>query len=210
MLDGLAGVSCGGAITSGFEAPSDLSALAGNFRINLLFQPAVYQRFLAPTTTPPSPGSPIDLANLTLRFSPTMPYSDAWTEKNDRLHKATPIALPFDSIPVSRFTQIGDEGDVDFYRFQAQAGQAIVAEILSSQLDTVLGFFNRDSGQLLAVDDDSGPGPLSRIQLTIPADGEYAVAVSTFPDFGFSGDGSGTGRYVLRVAPAPPVTTTQQ
>jgi hypothetical protein len=210
MLDGLAGVSCGGAITSGFEAPSDLSALADRFRINLLFQPAVYERFFAPTTTPPSPGSPNDLANLTLRFTPTTPFSDAWSEKNDSLHKATRIALPFDSIPVRRFTEIGKEGDVDFYRFQARAGQVIVAEILTSQLDTVLGFYNRDTGELLAVDDDSGPGPLSKITLEIPADGEYAVAVSTFPDFEFEGAGSGTGRYVLRVAPAPPLTTTQQ
>jgi hypothetical protein len=204
MRDGLAGVSCGGAITSGFEQPTDLSEKADDFRISLLFKPAVYERFIPPTTTPPSPGSPNDLSFLTLKFTPTTPYSDAWSEPNDTLRKATRISLPFDSIPVHRFTEIGDDGDVDFYRFTARRGQVIVAEILSSQLDTVLGIYDRRTGEQLAVDDDSGPGPLSKITFTVPRDGEYAVAVSTFPDFDFEGVSTGTGRYVLRVAPAPP------
>jgi hypothetical protein len=73
----------------------------------------------------------------------------------------------------------------------------------------VLGVYNLTTGALLAVDDDSGAGPLSKITFTVPVDGEYAVAVSTFPDFEFKGAAGGTGRYVLRVAPpsAPAVTT---
>lgn len=199
MTDGLAGVSCGGAITSGFEPATDLSARADDPFINLLFRPAVYERFTPPASTN-------DLSHLTLRFTPTTPYNDFWSERNDSLKTATRISLPFNSIPVSRFTEIGRDGDVDFYRFHATAGQVIVAEILSSQLDTVMGFYNRATGQRLAVDDDSGAGPLSRIEIEIPADGEYAVAVSTFPDFDFVGAGSGTGRYVLSVT-APASTT---
>jgi hypothetical protein len=201
MRDGLAGVSCGGAITSGFEEPTDLSEQADDFRISLLFKPAVYERFFAPTST--SPGSPNDLASLTLKFTPTTPYNDSWAEPNDTLKKATRISLPFNSIPVHRFTEIGHDGDVDFYRFTARQGDVIVAEILSSQLDTVLGVYDRRTGALLAVDDDSGAGPLSRITFTVPADGEYAVAVSTFPDFGFQGTSTGAGRYVLSVGPPP-------
>jgi hypothetical protein len=205
MRDGLAGVSCGGAITSGFEEPTDLSEKADDFRISLLFKPAVYERFFAPTTT--SPGSPNDLSFLRLKFTPTTPYHDGWSEPNDSLKRATRISLPFDSLSVRRFTEIGHDGDVDFYRFTAEGGQVIVAEILSSQLDTVLGIYNR-TGQLLAVDDDRGPGPLSRITFTVPADGEYAVAVSTFPDFEFEGTSTGSGRYVLSVgAPPPPAAT---
>jgi hypothetical protein len=202
MQDGLAGVSCGGAITSGFEQPVDLSELADDFRISLLFKPAVYERFIAPTAT--SPGSPNDLAGLTLKFTPTTPYNDAWSEPNNTLSRATRISLPFDSIPVHRFTEIGRDGDVDFYRFTAKQGQVIVAEILTSQLDTVLGVYDRRTGELLVVDDDSGAGPLSRITFTVPADGDYAVAVSTFPDFEFQGTSTGTGRYVLSVGPPPP------
>ena len=201
-LDGIAGVSCGGAITSGFETPEDLSALADNFRINLLFQPAVFERFVAPTPT--SPGNPNDLANLTLRFTPTTDYSDAWAEPNNSLVTAQRITLPFNSIPISRFTEIGREGDVDFYRFDARAGDVLVAETLSGQIDTVMGLFNGATGELLRVDDDSGPGLLSRIQFTIPADGEYAIAVSTFPDLMFQGIGTETGRYVLSVTVQTP------
>jgi len=196
--DGLAGVSCGGAITSGFETPVDLSSLANRFRINLLFQPAVFERFTSPTAT--SPGSPNDLANLTLRFTPTTDYSDFWAEPNDTLARARRITLPFSSIPIARFTEIGKPGDVDFFRFTGQAGDIITAEILSGRIDTVMGLFNRTTGQLLAFDDDSGAGVLSKIVFTLPADGEYAIAVSTFPDDDFAGIGTETGRYVLNVA----------
>ena len=157
--DGLAGVSCGGTITSGFETPVDLSSLADRFRINLLFQPAVFERFLSPTPT--SPGSPNDLANLTLRFTPTTDYSDFWAEPNDTLARARRISLPFSSIPIARYTEIGNPGDVDFFKFTASAGDVVMAEILAGRIDTVMGLFNRTTGELLAFDDDSGPGLLS-------------------------------------------------
>ena len=208
-LDGLAGVSCGGAITSGFEAPEDLSARAGSI-VNLQMQPAVYERFVAPTPT--SPGSPNDLSNLTLRYTPTTDYFER-TEPNNSLDRARNVSLPFNTIPVTRFTELDAPDDVDFFRFKAEAGQVIVAEILTSQIDTVLGLFHRASGTLLAVDDDSGPGPLSRIRFRIPVDGEYAIAVSSFPDFEFDGGGiGGTGRYVLSIfvePPAPPTTSSR-
>jgi hypothetical protein len=205
-VDGLAGVSCGGAVTSGFETPVDLSARAGSI-INLQMQPAVYEQFVAPTPT--SPGSPNDLSNLTLRYTPTTDYSDHF-EPNDSLTHARNVSLPFNTIPVIRFTELSTPDDVDFFRFKAEAGQVIVAEILTSQIDTVLGLFHRASGTLLAADDDSGPGPLSRIRFRIPVDGEYAIAVSSFPDFEFDGGGQGgLGRYVLSVVvePPPPPTT---
>jgi len=198
--DGLAGVSCGGAIASGFETPVDLSSLADNFRINLLFQPAVYERFL--------PESPNDLANLTLRFTPTTDYSDFWAEPNNSLARAQKISLPFSSIPVKRFTEIGRAGDVDFYRFDAKAGETLTAAILSGQLDTVMALYNRRTGERLAFDDDSGPGALSQIVFTIAADGEYALAISTYPDQDFEGMGTQTGRYVLNVMTAAPAAAT--
>jgi Bacterial pre-peptidase C-terminal domain/Matrixin len=192
--DGLAGVSCGGAITSGFEPPVDLSRLADKFRISLLFQPAVFEQFFAPTPT--SPGSPNDLANLTLRFTPTTDYSDFWAEPNNTLARARRIELPFNSTSITRFTEIGRVGDVDYFRFTAKAGDVITAEILSSQMDTVMALYDRATGELLASDDDGGPGLLSRIVFTVPADGEYAVAIAAL-----SGQPTPeTGRYVLSVA----------
>ena len=204
--DGIAGVSCGGAITSGFETPTDLSARAGSI-VNLLFQPAVYEQFIAPSAS--SPGHPNDLSNLSLHYTPTTDYFDFF-EPNNSLARARRISLPFNTIPVLWFTELSTPEDVDYFRFQARAGQVIVAEILSSQIDTVLGLFNRATGELLAADDDSGVGPLSRLEFTIPADGEYAIAVSSFPDFEFAGGGEGgVGRYVLDVRVQAPTTTTR-
>jgi hypothetical protein len=202
--DGIAGVTCGAAFTSGFETPTDLSDRAGSI-VNLIFQPAVYEQFIAPTAS--SPGSPNDLANLSLRYTPTTDYFDLF-EPNNTLARARRVSLPFNTIPVLRFTELSSPDDVDFFRFQARAGQVIVAEILSSQIDTVIGLFDRSTGLVLATDDDSGAGALSRLTFTIPADGEYAIAVSSFPDFEFDGGGQGgSGRYVLDVRVQPPSTT---
>ncbi|MFQ5766461.1 MAG: hypothetical protein ACE5ID_00525 [Acidobacteriota bacterium] len=50
---------------------------------------------------------------------------------------------------------------------------------------------------LLATDDDSGIGRLSRIIFPVAQSGTFAVAVSTFPDLAFEGAGETTGRYIL-------------
>jgi len=205
MTDGLAGVSCGGAVTSGLETPVDLSEQVP-FRINMTSQPAVFERFFSPTPT--SPGSPNDLDDLTLRFTTTTRYRDTWAEPNDTLARARRIALPFLSADVNHITEISGPNDVDFFRFSATAGQVIVAQLIAGQIDSVLGLYDA-GGTLLAVDDDSGAGVLSRIEFTIPQDGDYAVAVSTFPDFQFDGGGSGgTGRYVLDVHEQPATSAT--
>jgi hypothetical protein len=202
--DGLAGVTCGGAFTSGFETPVDLSVRSRSL-INLLFQPAVFEQFVAPTAT--APGSPNDLSNLTLHYTPTTDYFDLF-EPNGSLARARQVSLPFNTIPVFRFTELSTPEDVDYFRFKAKAGQVIVAEVLSSQIDTVLGLFHRATGTLLAADDDSGAGSLSRLMFRIPVDGEYAIAVSSFPDFEFTGGGEGgVGRYVLDIHEQPPSMT---
>jgi hypothetical protein len=189
LSDALAGVSCGGAIASGFETATDLSALTG--RTNLHNQPAVFQLFTA--------ASPLDLDDTTLEFTGTTTYDDQWAGPNDSFSHARSISLPFDSKSVNDFTEIEPAGaDVDYFRFDATGGQTLIAEILTGQLDTVVGLFDA-SGTLVAFDDDSGPGLLSRLVFGIPADGEYTLAVSTFPDTDFTGDGVGGGRYVLNL-----------
>lgn len=189
-LDGLTGVSCGGAVTSGFETESDLSSFSPS-RINLHGQPAMFELFTGV-------GDPNDLASSTVRFNGSTNYNDNWAGPNDSLGHARNIDLPFDSIDVNRFTEIEPAGaDVDYFQFEASAGTTLIAEILTGQLDTLLGLFDVATGNLIAADDDSGPGLLSRLVFAIPADGEYALAVTTFPDVDFSGDGVGGGRYVL-------------
>jgi hypothetical protein len=194
-VDGLAGVSCGSAITSRFETASDLSGF-GNGRINLHNQPALFEVF---TTA-----NPEDLANTTVRFNGTTTYKDNWAGKNDSFAKARNIKLPFDSRDVKRYTEIEPAGaDVDYYSFDAQAGSFLIAETLTGQIDSMIGLFD-PAGNLIALDDDGGAGVLSRLVVPIPATGSYAIAVTTFPDVDFSGDGNtdpvfGQGRYVLEV-----------
>jgi hypothetical protein len=188
--DGIAGVSCGGAITSGFELPTDLNA-SGD-RLDLHDQPAVYEVFAA--------GNPVDLADSTIRYTGSADYNDNWAEPNDDPGHARMIQLPFDSIPVDRFTEIEPTGgDVDFYRFTAESGKTLLAEVIVGQLDTVLVVADAQ-GNVIAFDDDGGTGLLSRIQVPISADGTYYLGVSAFPDTDFTGDGGSGGRYVLDVS----------
>jgi hypothetical protein len=134
-----------------------------------------------------------------VRYNGTTDYEDNWAEPNDTLGHARNVSLPFNSVDVTRYTEIEPTGgDVDFYRFSAAADTTVIAEVIAGQLDTVLVVADA-LGNVLAVDDDGGSGLLSRIQVNIPADGDYFLGVSTFPDFGFTGAGNTGGRYVLDV-----------
>jgi hypothetical protein len=148
--------------------------------------------------------NPNDLANSTLLFNGTTDYDDHWAGKNDSFGAARRIELPFDSVPIVRYTEIEPAGsDVDYFTFTARAGTFLVAETRTGQIDSVIGLFD-GAGNLLALDDDSGAGVLSRLVVRVPADGTYAIAVGTWPDLDFSGDGNtdpvaGQGRYVLDI-----------
>ncbi len=188
--DGLAGVSCGGTITSGFETASDLSSFSPD-RINLHNQPAMYEDF--------GYGNLNDLANSAVLFNGTTDYNDSWAGPNDSLRKARKVKLPFDTIDLQRYSEIEPAGgDVDYYRFTGKAGENLVAEVISGNIDSLIGVFD-ESGTLIAYDDDGGAGLLSKVFAYLPVTGEYTLAVTTYPDFDFNGDGFSGGRYVLDV-----------
>jgi len=189
--DGLAGVSCGGADTSGFEPAIDIGAFPGRINIHgANGQPAYYELF--------GLGNPNDLVGDTLRFNASGNYEDQF-EPNDTLGTATNISLPFDSIDVSNFTEIAPVGaDIDFFRFSADAGKTLIAEVIAGGLDSLIVLAD-STGLVLAVDDDGGNGLLSRIQFPISASGDYFLGVTTFPDFAFTGAGGSGGRYVISV-----------
>ena len=190
-LDGLAGVSCGGAITSGFELETSLRTVPNRRTINMNHRTAVFEQFSAADN---------DLAGYELRFTNLHRGFDDVFESNGSIADAERIHLPFSTEDVGRFSAIDTAGgDVDYYRFRAQAGDILAIELVRGNFDSTLGVFDAATGDLLIADDDSGNGLLSRLLLQINVDLDLAVAVSAFPDLDFTGDGVGGGRYVLYV-----------
>lgn len=189
LEDGISGFSCGGKVTSTFETQDDISQEAP-FIVKSLFQTAVFEQFDSAT--------PNDLQDSVQSYFGTRSFRDGF-EPNNSIAQARRIQLPFSSESnTGTYTAMQAGGDVDYFEFSARAGQTVLAEILSGDIDSLLGLFDAN-GNLIAADDDSGSGLLSRLVAAVPADGRYRLAVSTVPDADFSGDGNGDGRYVLDV-----------
>jgi hypothetical protein len=121
--------------------------------------------------------------------------------RNDSIARATPLGrLPFDSANPAFATVIDpDRDDVDYYSFRVKAGDILAIEVVRGTLDSVIGVFDADTGELLATDDDGGNGLLSRLLLQANANLRVAVAVSTYPDLQFVGVGESKGRYSLYI-----------
>lgn len=191
--DGLAGYSCGGRVTSGFELETDLRRSAGARRRTIEGAAAVFEMFTAAA-------GDNDLDGFELESEGVGRFDDD-LEPNDRFSRAVRVRLPYNN--ADRFAEIGPlGGDVDFYRFTASAGEILVVETVpGNQVDTLIGLFDA-AGALLTLDDDQGAfgaGGLSRFAVEVPADGTYYVGVTTWPDFGFTGAGQDSGRYVLTI-----------
>lgn len=112
------------------------------------------------------------------------PKDKAEREPNNDVKKAQPLKPPFEVSGV-----IGSPGDVDFFRFNARAGEEIVAEVFArrkgSPMDSVLKIMDALGKQLAFNDDneDKGSGLLthhadSRIQLKLPKSGTYFVQIA--------------------------------
>lgn len=196
-VDGLAGISCGGAVTTSFEHEVNLRGRGRRATFNMNRETAVYEFFSA---------SDNDLANAEITFVNLKRGFDDAFEPNDSLATARRVSLPFSTDGLRSFSEIDPAGgDIDYYRFSAKAGDILAIEVVRAQLgvfDGLIGLFNADNGQLLAVDDDGGfggLGGLSRLLVQVGADLNLAVAVTTYPDVGFTGAGGPGGRYVLTV-----------
>ncbi len=186
--DGLTGYSCGGRVTSGFETERNFSSFR-NTNFSSLFETAVFEQFTAEDN---------DLDNSSVQFVGTIEPEDP-LERNNTISRARNVSLPFDSSSRLLHTEIEPTGnDVDYYKFRGRTGEIFVAETVPglTTMDTIIGLFDR-TGTLIAADDDGGAGVLSRVVFTLPANGDYYVAVSTFGDDSFTGAGTDFGRYVL-------------
>lgn len=204
---GLAGYSCGGSVANELETERDL----GSRRGFIAGKSAVYEQF---TGIDPD-AETVDLDDKRLRFAgvsrpiDSLEYSllrnpgkarPRWrlSRNNDTIENARPIHPPFANS--KSFAEIDpDGGDVDFFRFDAREGENVAIEVVRGQLDTIIGLFDADTGELLLADDDGGSGLLSRLVVTVPADTNLAVGVTTFPDLNFEGIGESGGGYVLSV-----------
>jgi S1-C subfamily serine protease len=72
-----------------------------------------------------------------------------------------------------------DNSFFDAYTFEGKAGQRIIIEMTSSEVDSYLILLTPD-GQDLAHDDDGGGGSNARLVTALPADGTYTVLANSY------------------------------
>jgi tyrosinase len=112
------------------------------------------------------------------------------------------VPITVDAPPLS--ASIAQAGEVDMYSFVvATSGNHVIETQGSTDVVTAL-YGPNDVGTLITEDDDSGPGPNSRIERNLTA-GTYYIRVRHY-------SGSSTGSYdisVRRSAPQPGVQTIQ-
>jgi hypothetical protein len=97
-------------------------------------------------------------------------------EPNDALAQASPGS----AAPCALNGIIEKEGDVDYFKFSAKAGQQFDIRVyarkpLRSPLDSVLTILNAQGGGIVGSDDSGGPD--SYVRFGAPADGDYYAVV---------------------------------
>ncbi|HIK54011.1 MAG TPA: PPC domain-containing protein [Synechococcales cyanobacterium M55_K2018_004] len=86
-----------------------------------------------------------------------------------------------------------DNSLYDAYIFQGKAGDSVVIAMESNQFDTYLGVLDA-SGTVIGENDDSAQGVTnSRLEITLPRDGEYLVIANGF-------DRTSRGNYSLQIS----------
>jgi hypothetical protein len=127
------------------------------------------------------------------------------SEPNDKQASATAITLP-----VIANGRIGHAGDMDVYRFEAKAGDELIAEVvarrLNSPLDSVLRLTDA-AGQTIAFNDDAEDKAAglqthhadSKLHVILPAAGTYFLRIGDAQQRGGTEYG-----YRLRIGPPEP------
>lgn len=99
---------------------------------------------------------------------------------------------------------VEDNSYIDVYRFEGRAGQRVVIDMTSQEIDSYLILFDPD-GNVIAQDDDGGGGLNARLDIVLTADGIYTVYANSYRS-------SETGSYTLRATSpnaAQPTVSTQ-
>ncbi len=152
--DGIAGVTGGLAVTGGDEAEVDLSNISrdGRRKIRLDRSAAVFERFEGEFF-----GDANDLGGVRLKYNKVgRAFRDRF-EPNDSLEKASAVGVPFDTTDTKRHYSSIDPAaaDIDFYRFHANAGETLIAQVTRGQIDSVLGLWYCPPDMSSNDDDDS-------------------------------------------------------
>lgn len=124
-----------------------------------------------------------------------------------------PAAAPTGTISIGDTVQgeltaedgVNDQGArADAYRFEARAGQRVVASLTSEAFDAYLQLYREGDGGRVSVaedDDGAGEGTNSRLTATLEEGGTYVIEARAFSE--------GSGAYTLSLtetAPPPPAT----
>lgn len=100
-------------------------------------------------------------------------------------------------VPCTLHGVLDEQGDLDWFRFNAKKGQIIRAQVharsLRSPVDTVVQLRPAGDAKGVKANDDDGNIPDSKVDFTIPADGDYLLQVRDHlnrggPDFTYTID----------------------
>ena len=106
------------------------------------------------------------------------------------------VALPF-TLEGSLDSTLEIPADVDFFRFTGTPGSTVRVDLEGQDTgqgtleDPLLRALDSNCN-FLAENDDSGGNRNSRFVFTVPADGSFVLAVTSYPDFNFVGGDVGT------------------
>ena len=130
------------------------------------------------------------------------PCNDSFEPNND-FSSAQEISVPY----LSEGTCIDAPGDVDYYKFHAAGGSILnisFSHAENEELDAVLGVFDPCHNLIYFSDNtDGNPDPLIHNAVLAVA-GDYYVAISSAPDYGFSGGrGLSSGSYTMNIEIIP-------
>ena len=118
------------------------------------------------------------------------------------------IKSPSSALPIAIHGVLEIENDKDWFRFSAKKGQNIRAQVyarsLRSPLDAVVQVRPAQGKKALKTSDDEGNNPDSKLDFTVPHDGEYHIFIRDHlnrggPDF----------TYVLEVAQRSPALSAE-
>ncbi len=123
-------------------------------------------------------------------YTLTVTHSDIMDDHGDDTENATTTSLGETKEGV-----IDYEGDEDYFRFTADAGQLYQVDVALGTLDDSEIVLLNSDGRELESNDDHGDSPASQVVWAAPDSGDYFVAVTAT-----WGSGTGTGSYTLTVS----------